>query len=88
MTISFEIPGPIEEQLRQEPLDVGQLAKEALLVDLYRREKLTHHELAAALGLDRLETDALLARHHVTEDCLSLEEHDRQMAALRRLTDV
>ena len=86
MTISFQLPSTIEEQLRKQLVDLDQIAKEAALVELYRQEKLTHHELATALGLDRFETEALLRRHHVTEDCLSLEELDQQLTTLRKLT--
>ena len=86
MAISFELPSMIEEQLRKELVDLDQVAKEAVLVELYRQEKLTHHELAVALGLDRFETEALLKRHRVTEDCLTLEGLDEQLATLRKLT--
>ena len=86
MTVSFQLPSAIEEQLRRELVDLDQAAKEAALVELYRQRKLTHHELAAALGLDRFETDALLARHRVTEDCVTGEELDKQLTTLRKLT--
>jgi hypothetical protein len=56
------------------------------LVELYRQEKLTHHELATALGLDRFETETLLRRYRVTEDCVTLEEFDEQLTTLRKLT--
>jgi len=88
MTVSFQLPSTIEEQLRRELVDLDQVAKEAALVELYRQEKLTHHELATALGLDRFETEALLRRHHVTEDCVTLEELDKQLTTLRKLTGV
>ncbi len=35
-------------------------AEEAYLVDLYRQERITHHQLAEALGLTRYETDGIL----------------------------
>jgi len=88
MTVSFQLPGTIEAQLRRELVDLDQVAKEAALVGLYRQEKLTHHELATALGLDRFETEALLRRHRVTEDCVTLEELDQQLTTLRNLTSV
>jgi hypothetical protein len=88
MTVSFQLPSTIEEHLRRELVDLDQVAKEAALVELYRQEKLTHHELATALGLDRFETEALLRRHRVTEDCVTLEEHDQQLTTLRKLTGV
>jgi hypothetical protein len=86
MTVSFQLPSTIEEQLRRELVDLDQVAKEAALVELYRQEKLTHHELATSLGLDRFETETLLRRYRVTEDCATLEEFDRQLTALRKLT--
>jgi plasmid maintenance system antidote protein VapI len=88
MTVSFQLPSTIEEHLRRELVDLDQVAKEAALVEFYRQEKLTHHELATALGLDRFETEALLRRHRVTEDCVTLEELDDQLTTLRKLTGV
>lgn len=85
MSVTFELPAAIEQQLRRELANLDQLAKEAALVELYRQEKLTHHQLAAALGLDRFETEELLKRHKVTEDLMTAEEYDAQLANLRRL---
>ena len=85
MTVSFQLPSAIEEQLRRELVDLDQVAKEAALVELYRQGKLTHHELATALGLDRFETEALLKRHRITDDCVTLEGLDKQLTALRKL---
>ena len=39
-------------------------------------------------GLDRFETEAVLKHHRVTEDCLTMEELDEQLATLRKLTGV
>jgi hypothetical protein len=86
MTVSFQLPSAIEEELRRQLVDLDQVAKEAALVELYRQEKLTHHELATALGLDRFETETLLQRYRVTEDCITLEEFDKQSTTLRKLT--
>jgi hypothetical protein len=86
MAVSFQLPSAIEEQLRRQLVDLDQVAKEAALVELYRQEKLTHHELATALGLDRFETETLLRRYRVTEDCVTLEEFDEQLTTLRKLT--
>jgi hypothetical protein len=86
MTVSFQLPSTIEEQLRRRLVDLDQVAKEAALVELYRQAKLTHHELATSLGLDRFETEAILRRHGVTEDCVTLEELDSQLATARKLT--
>jgi hypothetical protein len=86
MTVSFELPIEIERTLREALGDVGRAAKEALLVDLYRQEKLTHHQLASALGLSRFETDALLKRHEVFYD-LTAGDVARESEGLRKLRD-
>jgi hypothetical protein len=87
MAISFELPAMIEQQLRGKWANLDAVAKEAALVELYRQAKLTHHQLAAALGLDRLAADELLKRHQVTEDLLSAEALGSQIATLRKLVD-
>lgn len=87
MAVIFELPATIEQQLRGEWADFDAVAKEAALVELYRQAKLTHHQLALALGLDRFATDELLQRHQVTEDLLSAEEMGSQLATLRKLVD-
>ena len=46
---------------------------------LYRRGMLSHHKLATALGLGRLELEHVLKEHHVTEDLITVEEYDEQM---------
>ena len=84
MTIHFEIPQNIEEQIRSSGVDPTQMAKESFLVDLYRKEQITHHQLAEALGLDRYETDGVLKRHGVGIE-LSLEEFRAQVDSLREL---
>ena len=53
-----------------------------MLVELYRQGRISHGELAEGLGLSRYETDGVL-RRHVTEDLLSGEELDEQLAGLR-----
>jgi predicted HTH domain antitoxin len=63
--------------------NVDAAAKEAVIVELYRRGQISHGALAECLGLSRHEADALLGRHHVTEDLLNLAEYGEQMRALR-----
>jgi hypothetical protein len=75
MAVTIQLPAEIER-------DLDQTAGEAMLVELYRQDQLTHHQLSQALGLDRFETEAVLKRHHVTEDFPTDEEYE---AALHRL---
>ena len=84
MAVTFDLPTNIEQNLRHQLGDLDQAAKEAALVELYRQERLTHHELALALGLSRFETDGVLKSHNVTEDLLTAEEFQRQADALWR----
>ncbi len=82
MTISFEIPPEIAQELRGDGADLGREAKEAFLVEIYRRDRIAHHQLAEALGLDRYEMDGVLKRHKVSPG-VSAEEIRAQAAALR-----
>ena len=82
MTITFEIPSDIERELHSDGADLSRAAKEAFLVELYRQDKIAHHQLAEALGLDRYETDGVLKRHKVSPGVTS-EEMQSQAAALR-----
>ncbi len=82
MSISFEIPHDIEQQLRGNGTDLNGEAREAYLVDLYRQDRITHHQLAEALGLNRYETDGVLKRHQVPSG-VTAEEMRAQADALR-----
>jgi predicted HTH domain antitoxin len=66
MTISFDISLDIEQELRTNETDLSSEVKEAFLVELYRQDRITYHQLAEALGLSRLETDGVLKRHKVS----------------------
>jgi predicted HTH domain antitoxin len=82
MTISFEIPSDIAGQIRCNGSDPSLEAKEAFLVELYRRDRITHYQLGRALGLDRFETDDLLKRHDVPLD-ITAEDVEEEAASLR-----
>ncbi len=87
MPITFRLPETVEQRLREEFADLDQAAKEAALVELYRQGKITHFELAQALGLSRCQADGFLKQHGVTGDLLTREEHGAQVAGLRKLLD-
>ncbi len=84
-TVSFNLPESIEQQLRAQLGDLSAAAKEAALVELYRQDTLSHHELGVALGISRFEVDGLLKRHNVTEDLMTIEEFNRQQETLNKL---
>jgi predicted HTH domain antitoxin len=82
MTIHFEIPHDIEQELGGNGADLNGEAREAFLIELYRQDRITHHQLAEALGLSRLETQGVLKRHKVSSG-VTVEEMRAQAAALR-----
>ena len=84
MPITFEIPREIEQELSRSGADLNGEAREAFLVELYRQERITHHQLAEALGLSRYETDGVLKRHKVWLE-LTPEELATQAASLREV---
>ena len=83
MAISFSLPDHLEESLRTQLTDLDQAAKEAFLIDLYRRGKITHRQLAEILVLSRDEADGLLKRHGVFYD-LTLDDVLRDADTSRR----
>jgi hypothetical protein len=83
MAVTFELPVEVEARLRAQSPNLDAEAKEAMLVELYRQDKLTHYELSLALGLDRFETDGVLKKHNVTEDLPSDEEYESALASLK-----
>jgi Uncharacterised protein family (UPF0175) len=85
MAVTIELPPDFEERLRAETPDLDAEAKEALLVELYRRDKLSRYELALALGRSRFEIDAVLKKHNVTEDLPTPEEVEEDLRRAKEL---
>ena len=78
MAVTIQLPTDVEQRLRAEFADLDTEAKETLALDLFRRGKLSHHELSKFLGLDRFQTDAYLKRHNVFERSLTMQDLDEQ----------
>jgi hypothetical protein len=74
MSVNITLPPTLEESLRRDIADLDQHAKEALLVDLYRKQRITKPQLATALGMTRFEVNDVLNRWNVTEDLPSADE--------------
>jgi hypothetical protein len=85
MSISFELPVAVEEQLRRDHADLDIVAKEAALVELYRQGRITQHQLGLSLDKSRFDVEELLKRHKVTEDLDTAEQVAEQITTLRRL---
>ncbi|MGL4512420.1 MAG: UPF0175 family protein [Lacipirellulaceae bacterium] len=87
MSVSITLPPSLEESLRRDIADLEQHAKEALLIDLYRRERITKPQLAAALSMTRFEVNDVLNRWNVTEDLPSVDEVFSAAEALASLRE-
>jgi hypothetical protein len=85
MAVTFELPSELERSLRHEVPHLEEAAKESFLVDLYRHRKISHYQLAQALGIDRFETEAVLKRHQVTEDLPTADNLEEDRRALERV---
>lgn len=85
MAVTFELPSTLEQDLRQSLQDLDSEAKEAFLVSLYRRGKLSHFALGQALGMDRFQTEELLHKHHVVEDLGTVEDYLADARTLEQL---
>ena len=82
MTINIIIPAELEQAIRASTPDLDQHAREAVLVDLYRRGKIFHKQFADALGLDRWGAEELLHLHGVSS--VSPEDIDKQFETIKR----
>lgn len=60
MQITIHLPKDVEQRLRESSPDLERDAQEALALELFRKQRITHFELGQMLGLDRFETDAFL----------------------------
>jgi hypothetical protein len=85
MAFIIDIPSEIEQRLRAATPDLDAEAKEAMLVELYRQERISRYELSMALRLNRFETDAVLKKHNVTEDLPTPEELKDDLRRAREL---
>ena len=83
MTVSFELPNDVEHQLAVSFGDLGQAAKQALLVGAYRRGSVSIGKLAETLGMGVIEAQQWLAGQDVPPnydledfrvDCRSIEK--------------
>ena len=82
MTISFEIPREIEQQIRTDGVDLDRDAKEVYLMEQYRHAKITHCQLEEALDLSFHETEQLLKQRGMGQD-VDIEEFEAGRDFLR-----
>ena len=80
MQITVELP----DDIARRP-DPGREALEALAIEGYRSEKLTHHQAAQLLHLTRCEFDGFLKDRKIYDHAYSIEDLDRDLADLETL---
>lgn len=85
MKVQLEIPDTLEQMIRASGADVATVVREAALVEFYRQGKLSHGQLARALGVTRTRVDEILKRFNVTSDMPTFQEIEDQVATLRRM---
>ena len=83
MNISIDLPSEIAQELNATASDFGREAKEAYLVELYRQDRISHHQLTEALGLNRGEANGVLKLHKVPSGPATVEELRAEVASLR-----
>ena len=85
MNVIVRIPDELAGRLAVEGGDLERRALEALVLEEFRAGRLTKAELRRALGFEVLnEVDGFLKAHGIFEE-YSLEELDREVAAMKRL---
>jgi hypothetical protein len=82
MTIVFEIPHDVEQQIRTDGADLNRDAKEVYLMEQYRQARITHRQLEDALDLGFHETAQLLKQRGLGQD-MDVEEFDAGKSILR-----
>jgi predicted HTH domain antitoxin len=80
MRITVELPDDIARRA-----DPGREALEALVIEGYRSEKLTHHQAARILGLSRFEFDTFLQERQIFDHAYSIDDLEQDLADLEKL---
>lgn len=82
----MQITVELADDIARHP-DPGREALEALAIEGYRSEKLTHHQAAQLLGLTRFEFDSFLNDRQIYDHSYSVEDLDRDLADLEKLRE-
>ena len=80
MRITVDIP----DDIAQHP-DPGRDALEALAIEAYRSEQLTHYQAARLLGMTRFEFDGFLNERQIYDHAYSLQDLEQDLAGIENL---
>jgi predicted HTH domain antitoxin len=84
MSISFELPAAVAQHLQVAMGDLGQAAKQALLIDAYRHGRISIGGLAKTLNMGVIEAQQWLADQGVPQN-YGLEAFRADMQTIERL---
>jgi predicted HTH domain antitoxin len=89
MTIRFELPQEVEQELRERLGDVDRAAKEALLIQSYREGRLSLGQVSMVLKKGTIETQAWLSERGapLNYSVADLEEDRRTLGRLFPASD-
>ena len=82
MTIRFELPQDIEQQVRTNGADLNREARELYLIGLYRQDRISHAQLRQALDVSFHEAERLIQEHGAGHD-IPIEEFEAERAFLK-----
>jgi predicted HTH domain antitoxin len=85
LTVTVELPREVEEKARARSVQFDAPVREAVALELYRKELITLPELSRLLGLDRFATTELLQRHQIYVGALTLEDLEEQHRILEEV---
>jgi predicted HTH domain antitoxin len=84
VTITFDLPSEIENQLQVAFGDLGEAAKQALLINAYQRGRISIGRLAETLGMGVIEAQKWLADQGVPNN-YGLEQYQADCQTIAKL---
>jgi len=85
MTLTFDVPADLEEVVRAAHPDLDNFVREILGIQMFREEVFSHYWLRRFLDIYRDQADALLKKYRVTEQMLTSEDIQADVASLEKL---
>jgi len=84
-TVEISVPDTLLKALGAEPAELPRQTLEALVVQAFRKGRITHAQVGELLDLNRFETDAFLKDSQAFRLCES-DEFESDLENLRRIS--
>ena len=85
LTVTVDLPKEVEERVRAGGVQFDARVREAVALELYRKEMIDLPELSRMLGLDRFETSELLQRQGIYVGAITMEDLDEQQRLMEKV---